>query len=672
MQSVWESSHISTISTTVPSPTSSSGATLSSTAPSLRLLIFPSCCILLSPSNLQRAGKHVFLFTKSVVALVSAILCWLGVWELLDLYLLPRSITRDVLYVLISAVVMCLCGTYLPNCGVWPHERRMNVLTSEAIDLAQPSPIFVEDMEELENERREKERRANGGEVQQGNETANNNTHAHHPGLHDGALVGLTNEAENDRESRIKLPKPPPTMADIDALHAPVTALSDAHIPLTSPIADSGAASSDCSDTSTRVVSYWRALAFLICDLCNWHVVLDVYVASLLSLLASICFWTGSYNLILALSLFLCDQDETAAYVLNTIIGWILMWLTGTLYDQAGLLDEERESSIGSSTSAFISLRLILPLVVRLYIRATIAIVGSMCFWLGETMLVEQLSTIYYERTHDHPPTSDISRQCQECIDSTPTRNAIFIILGLLIFKLTDTMAIHAGIEQSINHAPNDQTNVNYATSNSDLELGSITSSSSARHACWPHCFIHPVMRHVRAFISLTGVILLWAGIWDAAFTGESEHEGWGIMVVFSLVGLLGLMLTNSLFSNSGVVPPFGVARKGAAVQQRLSYIMEEAKDGRMERMDATQAVRLEHAAVVAAMHHQQLEMDGEVGARTTTSTPSLIALSPLAPLARSTPPPPTSPSGAHHSTSSDGGSGSGSGSPIPFQQMPE
>lgn len=49
-------------------------------------------------------------------------------------------------------------------------------------------------------------------------------------------------------------------------------------------------------------------------------------------------------------------------------------------------------------------------------------------------------------------------------------------------------------------------------------------------------------------------------------------------MLIYTCVGLVGLMLTNSLFANSGVVPPFALAKRSQQVQQRLGAHLEEKK----------------------------------------------------------------------------------------------
>jgi hypothetical protein len=73
-------------------------------------------------------------------------------------------------------------------------------------------------------------------------------------------------------------------------------------------------------------------------------------------------------------------------------------------------------------------------------------------------------------------------------------------------------------------------------------------------------------------------------------------------MVIYSGLGLLGLQLTNSLFANAGVVPPFVMARRSMAVQQKLGVHLQKqqslrilkAASGGFRHSDAMRA-ELEH-----------------------------------------------------------------------------
>lgn len=118
-----------------------------------------------------------------------------------------------------------------------------------------------------------------------------------------------------------------------------------------------------------------------------------------------------------------------------------------------------------------------------------------------------------------------------------------------------------------------------------DVHVSSADSDARAHIALLPsrcnRILGHPLMRHLRALSSLTGVMMIWEAIWDAAFTAQVERAGWPRMLVYAFVGLLGLMLTDSLFANSGVVPPFALAKRQMAVQQRLGFRLQEQQSMR-------------------------------------------------------------------------------------------
>jgi hypothetical protein len=319
--------------------------------------------------------------------------------------------------------------------------------------------------------------------------------------------------------------------------------------------------------------------------------------------------------LLLEVFLWLANENETAAYTLNLVLGWALMWLTGTLFEQAGLdRGVVAPSAVSASASADAAgAPAVLPPPdapgslqpyrssfekrVRVYVRATLAITGTMMFWLGASMLLEQASEVYYHDTSDKPVPQESSREsrtalhCHECTESTPTRNAVFVLLGLALFVVTDTMAVHAGVEESIQQTAalvadvNAQQQQDLASSSSQAVAASSSSSGAAAASAFlprvsrsARLLSHPLMKHVRALSSLLGVMMLWEGLWDAAFTPEAEAAGWGRMLVYTFVGLFGLQLTDSLFANSGVVPPFSINKRRTAVQQRLGYQLEEQK----------------------------------------------------------------------------------------------
>jgi len=77
---------------------------------------------------------------------------------------------------------------------------------------------------------------------------------------------------------------------------------------------------------------------------------------------------------------------------------------------------------------------------VRVYIRAVLAVTGCMMFWLGASMLLEELSALFYTATPAEGGGSSAALHCHECTESTPARNAIFISVAIVIFLLTDTV----------------------------------------------------------------------------------------------------------------------------------------------------------------------------------------------------------------------------------------
>jgi len=159
----------------------------------------------------------------------------------------------------------------------------------------------------------------------------------------------------------------------------------------------------------------------------------------------------------------------------------------------------------------------------------------------------------------------------------------VFVLLGFGIFVLTDTLAVHAGVEESIHQTgalvgEGDRSgSAAVSASSSAAVLSSPSRSRSTRFLS------HPIVKHLRALLSLWGVMMLWEGIWDAAFTAEAEQAGLGRMVLFTLVGLFGLQITDSLFANAGVVPPFAINKRRAVTQQRLGFQLEEQKMLRAE-----------------------------------------------------------------------------------------
>ena len=74
--------------------------------------------------------------------------------------------------------------------------------------------------------------------------------------------------------------------------------------------------------------SYSRACIYLITQLCHWREFFLVYVVSLISLMVSIGFWTGSYNLLLSLFMWVTMDHAWLAYALSLLVGWALMWAT--------------------------------------------------------------------------------------------------------------------------------------------------------------------------------------------------------------------------------------------------------------------------------------------------------------------------------------------------------
>lgn len=312
--------------------------------------------------------------------------------------------------------------------------------------------------------------------------------------------------------------------------------------------------------------------------------------------------------MLLEFFLLVSASKDWLAYTLNLVIGWALMWATGTLFEQAGLTEEETEPLESKPpTSPHVVAgeepavapappkKSCLPPRLHVYVRASLAITGCMMFWLGASMLLEIWSNVYYVSPTDdsaRPPDESTNGvlHCNDCTDSTPARNGIFILLGLFMFVITDTMAIHAGVEESIQSIAPEMTAAQQqhdaAASSSSLpvdqhRLVSVVGSDSHLASAPPRStfarfLANPLVRHIRALTSLMGVMMLWEGVWDAAFNAEAESHGWERMVVYTSVGLIGLMLTNSLFANSGVVPPFAMAKRSTQIQQRLGFHLQE------------------------------------------------------------------------------------------------
>jgi hypothetical protein len=556
------------------------------------------------------------------------------------MYLWQKTITRDVLYVVVSALVMFVCGTYLPNCGIYEQESaaalaeeaqqksivraiqaetetdeeaRQNAIIRDAVTLA------------VEAQARRRNSRSNSinGSRRSSNSRRGSGSHSISidPSMDSGG--GMIELSPPSVVSEAKADGPP------SALMLATGAVSSSLASTSTSASASGSAEAEEYDDSEslnaqgtrsprsggRGDSYMRACSFLLGYLCSWRLFFRVYVASLVSLAASICFWTGAYNLLLEVFLWLANENETAAYTLNLVLGWALMWLTGTLFEQAGLdRGVVAPSAVPASAAAAAGAPAILPPPdapgslqpyhssfekrVRVYVRATLAITGTMMFWLGASMLLEQASEVYYHDTSDKPVPQESSREsrtalhCHECTESTPTRNAVFVLLGLALFVVTDTMAVHAGVEESIQQTAALVADVNAqqqdmasssqaaaaAPSSSSSSSTVVASASLPRASRSARLLSHPLMKHVRALSSLLGVMMLWEGLWDAAFTPEAEAAGWGRMLVYTFVGLFGLQLTDSLFANSGVVPPFSINKRRTAVQQRLGYQLEEQK----------------------------------------------------------------------------------------------
>jgi hypothetical protein len=545
-----------------------------------------NCCV---SDRSRRTLKHIWLFIRSAVALVSAIICWLGVWEIFDLYLWERSIARDILYVINSGIILCICDTYLPNCGI--YEESSGAAAAEAA--AQAAIVrAVEEETETEaeaaehaiiraklNERarsRESSRRASR---EGSGRTSRSASIIEDRGMADGINIDM-NDSEDGRSVMIELSPPAPSSRDDLVIGSSISP---------PPLHSSDSGEEELLRSNSNQ-SYFRACSFLLSQLCSWRVFFKVYVSSIVSLLSSICFWTGAYNLLLALFLLISHHDQTLAYTLNLVIGWALMWSTGTLFEQAGLSEEE--GTVPSASSPLSPEELALVESERrkwtsrllVYIRATIAITGCMMFWLGASMLLEQLSQIYYDESDTSAPSDPATQSalhCNECTESTPTRNGVFVLLGMCFFLLTGTVAIHAGVEDSIQSSPplegnNAGISVSSVSVSAPSAAVSLVTPPPDRTSRMTRFLRHPLMLHIRALISLTGVMMLWEGIWDGAFDANAEAAGWPRMVLFMCIGLFGLQLTDSLFANAGVVPPFALAKRSMQVQQKLGYHLQE------------------------------------------------------------------------------------------------
>lgn len=115
----------------------------------------------------------------------------------------------------------------------------------------------------------------------------------------------------------------------------------------------------------------------------------------------------------------------------------------------------------------------------------------------------------------------------------------------------------------------------------------------------------------------------------DAAFTAEAEQSGLPRMLIYTGVGLVGLMLTNSLFANSGVVPPFALAKRSQQVQQRLGAHLEEKK---IERAAAGGYAHPEEAATHWQLQRQQQQLSRQLESQMNQSLGALPDESGLSP----------------------------------------
>lgn len=442
----------------------------------------------------RRRLQHGWLFVRSLAALVSAVICWLGIWEIFELHLWPKSVGRDFAYVFVGAALMCVCGTFLSNCGIYEADDG-SAAREEATQAAMVRAAEIDqDDDQITKQHHAEERCRTRSRTDSHSHSGSGSRRMSNAdrGLGLRAIGSNGSEMELDQlcqssdvitSGSIRSSADPghpraapvaPSPHGCEAPHSPRP--SHSNLERRSSRSELLAEEEDVGASASASPSYAGACLYLLTRLCSWRDLVRVYIASFVSLLASIAFWTGAYNLLLEFFFLVAGYRAALAYSLNLLIGWALMWLTGTLFEQAGLEEtkgsaEEEEcvdsgvamsaaaaaaaaaSHLQSSsippplhaTSAPPSVRRAhvptrVSSRVRVYIRAVLAVTGCMMFWLGASMLLEQLSALFYTATPAEGGGSSAALHCNECTESTPARNAIFIIIAIIIFLLTDTV----------------------------------------------------------------------------------------------------------------------------------------------------------------------------------------------------------------------------------------
>jgi hypothetical protein len=243
--------------------TSSAAVSFRSTAARTHYRLFPCA----SKTTVKRAIKHIWIFIKSACALISAIICWLGLWEIFDLYLFKKTVLRDCLYVIVCAIIMGMTSTYLPNCGIYEDDKAQIDAQEAAIASADewettlgasPDDAFSPTM-------------SPSPPVASGEDASSAPVGSSHGGV-----------VAHDSDRLIEMTPSP------SGVGLPVSN-SDLSIDLRNQPEDVDA----MLVAESRTESYSRACWFLSTQLCTLDVFVRVYCCSIVALFASIGFWVS-------------------------------------------------------------------------------------------------------------------------------------------------------------------------------------------------------------------------------------------------------------------------------------------------------------------------------------------------------------------------------------------
>jgi len=67
--------------------------------------------------------ERIVLVARAVLALASAILVWKALWNLFDIYIVPTTAGREIVYCVIGAFLLVITGTFISNSGVMMSSK---------------------------------------------------------------------------------------------------------------------------------------------------------------------------------------------------------------------------------------------------------------------------------------------------------------------------------------------------------------------------------------------------------------------------------------------------------------------------------------------------------------------------------------------------------------------